>query len=276
MAAVFNGREWTEVPTNHEIIFGKRTVAFLDILGFKNLMTSMNIKDLAEVYEQAVNEIQFITKRKPDANRLSLFPEHPVDLPYCKTFIFSDSIIMISNGPGASETLKTLICAWRTVQSFVVNGIPVRGAVAFGDMYINLARNIFLGPALTRAAELEGHQEWVGAVIDDDVLNQNPQLKNQIDESGKIMNLVFRRYPVPFKDRKGHDFYTLNWRACLVIQKGVRSLFEFTGVESVDVKFRNTLNYCEGGKGGGEAGNTPIEFATAWAVTGPPPYTDPD
>lgn len=261
------------VSQDHHVITGKRTVALLDILGFKEWIASEPLEVIARKYEDAVHDLQFLNKpRPPVPDRFSMFPDHPIDVPFCKTFIFSDSIIMISNGPGASETLKTAISAWRTLQAFIFNRIPARGAVTFGEMYINPSRNIFLGPALTQAAQLEKKQEWIGAIVDENVMREISGSVGADDAVGKLLAKIFRKYPVPFKDGNSPELHTLNWRACSVINGGVRTLFAPNPNAAVQLKYSHTLEYCEGATI--QAPNPPVELATAWI--GGPPFKDPD
>ena len=147
---ILKKNDWQDViPKDDYSIIGKRTVAFIDILGFRNLIKEKSLIDLATAYEDVVDQILRTNLPSEISTRPNLFPDHPLDLPYCKTFIFSDSIIIISNGPSQNETLKTLILAWRTLQQLLVHGLTARGAITHGEIYINSTKNIFLGSALT-------------------------------------------------------------------------------------------------------------------------------
>ena len=45
-------------------------------------------------------------------------------------------------------------------------GLPHKGAVAFGDCFIDLETNVFVGPAIVEAVAWEKRQEWFGISVD--------------------------------------------------------------------------------------------------------------
>lgn len=270
-------RNWNEIGFQSSLpIIGNRVVTFIDILGFKNLIKNNSLKNLARAYETILAQVLSVNKRQEIETRPTLFPEHPLDLPYCKTFMFSDSIIIIANGPSQIETLKTLIFTWRTFQQLLVSGLTARGAVSFGEIYINTSKNIFLGSALTKAYELEQTQEWVGAIVDDNVFEAFPMLKKEVDNKDGFLNKLFLRYEVPLKNKKAIMAYTINWRANLMLEKGAKSLFEYTGEKIVDIKFDNTIEYCKVARHYSHKDDTPVELSVYWSGSTQPPFKDAD
>jgi hypothetical protein len=53
-----------------------RTVAFLDILGFKSKLAAQGTSKFAEHYESAINNLDILNQKLPGVES-SLFPDHP-------------------------------------------------------------------------------------------------------------------------------------------------------------------------------------------------------
>lgn len=259
---VYTNGQWLE-ENNQNIIDGKRAVAFMDILGFKNLIETYQTSDLGMAYMTAIMNIEGLNKKRAGFN--SIFPNHPIDVPLCKKFIFSDSIIFISNGDSKEEALKTLIATWKTMQYLIAAGLPVRGAVTFDEIFINPQNNIFLGKALTKAYLLEQTQEWVGGVIDESLFTSFQELKNEVENEKSIYNKLFLKYKVPLKEDAEKEYYTINWRAGLILtDRKDDELFKFTNDKNIDKKFNNTLEYCKKALYFFEGENVPIEFTNMY------------
>jgi len=124
-------------------------VAFLDILGFENLVRSKNreAKDKIEKYFQIINYAVNELKRIPSKRNLG-------------TIIISDSVILTI--PKSSdqfkniETLRQLLIAIRYIQfNLALSNIWLRGGVSSGDAYFNSIENQIIGPAYIDAYKLE-------------------------------------------------------------------------------------------------------------------------
>ncbi len=224
----------------------QRTVAFLDMLGFRQAVLTTPISELAAKYEQRISEADAMNRRvNLAANHPSLFPTHPTGAPLCQRFIFSDSIILVSIDDQAISALKLLVYAWRLSQAFIAFQMPLRGGIAFGDLYSNPQTNICLGRALTTAYELEQAQAWIGVALHPSVQDQFPDILSPNKAPHGLLDDIFLKYPVPMKDGSSQNLRTLNWRFNLVVEKGTRSLFVNDGPQQVMQKVENTLKYAE-------------------------------
>lgn len=156
-----------------------RTVGFLDILGFKDKISTVNLAELAHKYERLIVQTDAANRPVGEfSDHPRLFPNHPIGSPYCHRFIFSDSIILISLDDSEESSLKLVIYFWRLMQTMLATGFLPRGAISFGDMYINSDHQIFLGTALTEAAVLEGLQEWSGACLHPSLTEKFPNVQS--------------------------------------------------------------------------------------------------
>ncbi|MES2864026.1 MAG: hypothetical protein V4666_07905 [Bacteroidota bacterium] len=169
----------------------KRFVCFLDIMGFKDLVMR-NSHD--EIYEMLMK----LSKHRTSLESENLPSKYADSL---KTVSFSDSIVIFTKDNSiASFDLLTFAVSWLFAKA-MEDGIPMKGAIAFGDMSINISRQIFFGQPLIDAYLLEEDVAFYGIVVHNTAEkfindNQNSTFKNRyIDtliplKSGKINHLV--------------------------------------------------------------------------------------
>ena len=205
----------------------------------------------------------------------SLFPQHPPDLPLCKRYVFSDSLILIANGDSYHEFLKLLLTTWRFAQALIANGLPVRGGVAVGEVYVNQQSGVVVGKAVTDAYRLETKQNWVGVAIDGSFIHAYPEFHEALRLTDNIYHYLFFAYDVPLKGGSNLRAHTVNWRYNLVVEKGTRSLFQKTGDAAIDEKIDNTLDYAQAVVRGGHYMSPPgcqREIAPYWCGESDPPF----
>lgn len=259
-------------------VIPRRTVAFLDILGFRQAVLTTPLSELADKYERRIAEADGMNHSESLVSGTpSLFPNHPPNAPWCQRFVFSDSIILVSVDDKAVSALKLLVYAWRLSQAFIAFQMPLRGGITFGELYSDPLRNICLGRALTTAYDLERSQAWVGVAIHSSVEEAFPELLLPDNENHGLLDDIFLRYPVPMKDGTSQNLSTLNWRFNLVVEKGTRSLFASDGPSGVMQKVTNALKYaetvvCSGRIYVKDQSNLPGELRSLWIGGKEPPF----
>lgn len=205
-----------------------RTVAFLDILGFKNILKKYSYDNIGKKFTEALELAQ--------ARAFEWHTTFPniYGKDKCFVYTFSDSIAIISPDVDPSyadpELVGFLIVTLYVkylVQSLFVFQIPVRGAIAFGETYFSSNPAIFLGCAWLKATDLEKLQQWIGVSIDKSVeerfsnfFNAKNLLPNIYNLDGGLIGNRFKypqimRYPVPFKVEANQEesklLFTINW-----------------------------------------------------------------
>jgi hypothetical protein len=155
-------------------------------------------------------------------------------------FIFTDSIILISDDDSPDSALKTLIYAWQATQSLLVQQLPVRGGIALGEMYANPSTNVFVGTALTKAYALEQRQEWIGVALDASI----GEYIDSLADVAPVLDQLFLRYNVPMKGDTTESLRTLNWRMQFKAEDGTSKLFQRSGDPKIDIKIDNALSYA--------------------------------
>jgi hypothetical protein len=174
---------------------------------------------------------------------LRFIPTESDGMDRCLKFTFSDSIILISHDETELGALKLLLYALRASQALIVHHFPVRGAISYGEMYVDQANSVFLGKALTSAYELEQRQNWIGVAIDETLPQAFPSLL--VGEPGaEVRKSLFPRYEVPMKSGPIQVLHTLYWRWNMTIASGTKSLFGDGGDWAHKTKIKATLEYA--------------------------------
>lgn len=259
-----------------------RTVALLDVLGFRSLIETEPLSSIASMYENAIARANNLNrphhKHPPE---IALFPEFKANEPWCSIEVFSDSIILISLDESEASCLKLLLYARLLLITMLAAKLPVRGAVAAGELYYNQQHRVTLGKALTTAYELEQRQEWVGAAIHSSVWEAYPSLLAQLSDPGNGLHYYFREYAVPMKCGHREQLRILNWRFNTVADCGTRKLLENARVDRTPLKFNNTIQYAKDIKESGalylvEGSVRPVELGTFWIGRNEPPFAHGD
>lgn len=193
-----------------------RTVAYLDILGFKDILGKYPYSRIGEVYFTA------ITKAKEDIKIWVEIFGHTYKP--CDVYSFSDSIVIFSPDNSKEGFLSVVLHVKNIMQNLIVLQLPVRGAIAFGEIFLRSDPLIFLGEGYMRALELESQQEWMGVSIDESVEEnftdffEKDNLISTINVNAlnlNTVNIYFQpsivRYNVPMKCGHKELRYTVNW-----------------------------------------------------------------
>ncbi len=257
---------------------GNATVAFLDVLGFRDKIERIPLASLADSYEKAIELARSLNKKfSMSESATSLFPNHPVGERWCNRQVLSDAIILVSLDSSAESTLKLMLYARTLVQVFLTLGFSIRGGISYGELYRNPNTRLILGKALTSAYELETTQEWLGVAIDNSVEKNFPELFAKTVDPNNLLNCFFPKYPVPLKNGASKEHHILNWRFNMIIEEGTRSLLEKAKLNKVKKKFDNTLEHLKWVRKSGavyirEGVKRPIEMSTFFVGATEPPF----
>ena len=237
---------------------------------------------LAEQYDRLISHATSLNRTfEVNKSHPALFPGHLPGEPYCIRFVFSDSIILIANEDDPVSCLKLMVHVWRLVQATLAERMPIRGAIACGEMYFDQRKSIFLGPALTRAYELEQQQDWIGVAIEPSVSDAYPEVFPAGLDERSIYESLFLQYEVPLKDGSRRRLRTVNWRWNLVVEHGTRWLFPGSSDAADQIKIKNTLDYAAAVVGSGriyadDQGKCPAELRAFWIGRKEPPFSHGD
>ncbi len=222
-------------------------VAFLDILGFREVVNNNDHEVLSSIYD---------TKISTDIENIGYFFEinkGVLDDLKIEILAVSDSIILWSQDDSIIDFYMLVLNVKELLQSFFNKGVPLRGAISVGPLSIrkiNGQINVF-GKALTNSYNLESNQEWTGCVIDQeclDVLDNDEE--NHLNE---LMNKkIITKYLVPKKQGKVDEQYVVNWVSetnFKINERKIRESFKSYNKKvddwSVELKILNTIKFYE-------------------------------
>lgn len=256
----------------------ERTIAFIDILGFKEKVNKMPLEEAASKYKRLKDYILLSAYQSSGSIALTLFPNHDTSLLLCAVKSLSDTFVLISPDDSEESCLKVLISAWRAMRKMISFGWHPRAAVTFGETYYNPEEDILLGRAINQAATLEKQQKWIGGIIDVTLEQRFPDLFRVIESPNYLLRDIFYRYNVPMKNGSSMNSLTINWRWNMVIKSGTRSILPSGDRIDVREKTDNTIYYLVDfiSKGRtyytGDQNKLHYELRTLWVGDTEPPF----
>lgn len=182
-------------------------IAFLDMLGFKNLIKEKNFKFLIDVFEKIRYSYKIESKEFDESN-----PEKQEknELYKINTKIISDSICLYIEADNV-EKLLLLIFACSIIQWELLNfetPIFLRGGTVKGKIYSD--GDIIFGEGLTRAYLLEeGNAKYPRIIMTGDILHSLCLSESGLGETA-VSAMVFRDFD---------GFYTVDYFSRLINYK---------------------------------------------------------
>ncbi len=219
--------------------------AVLDILGYGRLMAKEPEAVLALVEELLKSSVMksCIQHENDQFARYSGADARP-KIEYLQ---FSDTLIIYlreeKTGPPQLSTPSQLVesvcyATSLTLAHFIASGIPLRGAVGFGQTFISRDPLFFTGAELYETFKLEREQVWAGAA-----------LHNSAKEAlgGDRDCVFFTRYQVPMKHQcDSSPDMAIDWVSCLNCGMNIVPPWEtmfLGGGKKVQQKSEETLRF---------------------------------
>lgn len=165
-----------------EIKYDDRIVAFIDVLGFSNLVYSDKLEPISHYYAMILTDFKEAAIKKK-----------------FKFLMISDSIVV--HAPQTQDGFFAVIRALSSLQHrLLLKGILIRGGVSFGKLYVNETDNIIVGAGLINAYNLEKKAIYPRIVIDRNII---PLYWEGSDEFiKKTGHLIRHSAPLPYV----HDY----------------------------------------------------------------------
>lgn len=126
-----------------------RWFAYLDLLGFTNLVQTKSIRAVLPVYDEAIQRMR--TACKLGKNEVGLISSW-----------FSDTFIIYSRSDSLRDFAHLESAARIFFQLLLIKNIPARGCISHGKLYSQAKHNVFVGPALIEAHLFGEALDWVG------------------------------------------------------------------------------------------------------------------
>lgn len=223
-------------------------VAFLDILGFKDLVERNTHEQLEEIYSKFFTGVE---KNSELFELLSQILKNDKGInTTVQSVIISDSIVLWSIDD-TIDNFNMLVMAVRLliIQSFG-QGIPLRGAITRGPLSVSTDKSIqIFGKSLTKAYTLESQMELAGCMIDDECMkyvleiNEENKIFQNLNKSNSIV-----QYLMPKKHGEIKNHYLINWvspfRSNYIIESFSQHNKSINNW-AVNYKIKNTSDFIE-------------------------------
>lgn len=152
----------------------KKYVAFLDVLGFKELVYKRNVDTLETYFSSIEDTLNLIRTDKQNIQSL----------------LISDSTILIS--PNTREDFRILLRAVQTIQAKLVQkDIWIRGAISFGEVFFDQQSNLIVGKGLVNAYLLENEAVYPRVIIDTSII---PMIAENRQDFYEFVNPHYRDF----------------------------------------------------------------------------------
>ncbi|WP_019646190.1 hypothetical protein [Novispirillum itersonii] len=168
--------------------YDDRTVAFIDILGFKeHIKASERDPDLVtKIYYALSFETPSLSLAENFAKRLDLKPGTLKDI----THSFSDCIAILT-GTTPEEIGLLIFIVWQKSRELLLNGFISRGGISIGKLYHDDSR--LFGPAFNKAFQLESTHAGGARVILDTKTRQLIECY-KAEHEGTLLKQFFNTY----------------------------------------------------------------------------------
>ncbi len=172
-------------------VTAKRFVAYIDIMGFKDMVAKESPYEIHKMLKEVIE----LTK---NAQKAQLFETVQV-----RFNSYSDSI-MIYSKDDSFESLFSIIFNISTItNSLLVQGVPHKGALAFGNMTLDFKNSIFFGQPLIDAYLLQNELLFYGILV-----HATAEERIELDYNGEKSYAIkksIKEYDCPLK--KGNSFH---------------------------------------------------------------------
>lgn len=245
--------------------FGSVYVAFLDILGFKELVQNLPHETLHRIYSQL-----FVTNaRLALANGKYAIAEHEgtrfavPDLSEAKVacMVVSDSVLMYSRDGSARSFVDICFAVGNLLKMGFFTGLPMRGSISYGTVSVfqegsrqGFGVNGLVGLPLVNAYLAESAYEWAGCAISRECVTRFESSRSDSETTMEDLSNhgMIARYQAPLKDggRSDGTGWVVDWprfNESGVTEDTVRRAFTAHGKDHLDhssrAKLRNTMAF---------------------------------
>jgi hypothetical protein len=160
-----------------------------------------DVKIMFESLRPAIKEIEKEAEKKLQ-EQLNLNKKGD-DSPLVFPVSFSDSIILFTSDDKEDSADRIIIDAVYVLSQAIENGIPMKGAIAFGEMTVDTTNSLYFGKPIIDAYKLHQELQIYGVI-----LHHTAQKRiSELNDTKIITNAFTYDYAVPMKSGKvNHRF----------------------------------------------------------------------
>ncbi|WP_338374998.1 hypothetical protein [Dysgonomonas capnocytophagoides] len=179
-----------------------RFVAFIDILGFKDRVMRSSISEVSELLLKMNKflENSLDLGRDRGFNLMNERREEKEPDNILRFTTFSDSIVIFSKDD--SEIAFSFFCQKITqfIEECLKNEIPLKGAIAHGEIYVNQSKLLYCGQPLIDAYLLEEELQYMGIITHHSIDKYIKDLTQ--DKEDKAYSVILPQVKTPLKGGK--------------------------------------------------------------------------
>lgn len=245
-------------------IFGTPVLAFLDILGFSDLVKHNSHSTVGHLYEALVNTpVDLYNKFKLDKAKSKILElGENTQLSGLKIINVSDSIVAWTENSKQGSIIDLLYAVKLFLTVSMKLGVPLRGTVTMGDFHVfekNGSVSI-VGRPLVHAAEMEKIQKWSGCIVDRGIFTflrsyekvvRGRDLPTALERMTNVV-IPYDNLPIDKSDKNG---YAINWAMDKDITKDTiiksfsaynkRTTTDEKIQASIELKIQNTVKFFD-------------------------------
>lgn len=252
---------------------GNKYIAFLDILGFSEIVNNSSQEEMANLMSILVRDIQMgLTSEDVGSTKTKLYSYgFAPDLTEVSTnsILLSDTLVFWSNDDSVESfyALVKLVYILMNTEAYYFH-IALRGAITLGELGFSggqlnlplaqLNLSSVYGKAIVEAYQYEKNQEWMGCLVTQNAIDSfMAQEPNEVLKA-EVFTKYLIEYEVPFKAlggiirEKNHVIkWARTWDADRFAEDIKKCFTEHQKLEqipsnpSVQAKFNNTIEFTK-------------------------------
>lgn len=148
---------------------GKRYISFFEIIGFKSWIEIEGSKNVFDYVKGYLN--MMIESSLPNA-KVNADMSVDVEVNLIDFAHFANTVIFYSKDD-SSNSFEALVKSSTEFINVVMAGVSImtKGTIAYGEFYVDMETNTYIGQALVDAYSLNSEVDWMGLCLDETVIN---------------------------------------------------------------------------------------------------------
>ena len=213
--------KYDPMDTSSEIREG--LVGWFDILGYTSLLRNPDLNYVVKLIQKTLPTSSERLRQWADSI-VTLVPDGRAHgwaeeaTKATSVIVFSDTILVtlpiLKTDSNEQKLVKWGLFLEEAVVlhfDFFKQGLPIRGAISFGEYYVNESPPIFAGKPILRAHEVANSQDWSGSVLTPEAQTEFENIQSSNASLGKLLQPYTIRCLPPLKIDQGGDMLCLNW-----------------------------------------------------------------
>jgi hypothetical protein len=227
----------------------ERFVAFIDIMGFRNLLLKTPPHQMYRIMKALHNRARLAEKQargRLSVSQKNIFERNKKGTAFIRVVQFSDSIIAFTRDASPISSITIRLASMGFIFEGISARMPFRGAIASGEVTADFQHSIFFGQPIVDAYELSEDQQWYGVVEHENCESAQHEDRASLPEIRSDQVALSEPYYVPLKSG-GRNLCVLNWPVFIDSEAAIEhALLPFKNSDSpkLHMYYRNTRDFA--------------------------------